>query len=220
MLPHTSRRVQVVIELGSLSYMYLRLVFLLAGLFCMRQRDDGQWRAKTVLRASRTMVYISGVSTLMFSPSPMLLQTIWNYMNDFYLVHCPRALLKDDLPLRGKPSGEVAAGTRRFQLEESIQVLHGLPLESSTHPLTGRSLLHRALYFIGRVSLLLLFGIVVGCSCFFLICKLTSLSFAIKHNVFSQLRLLPLVTYIGALNQLVIPPWPSNSGISDIVRLM
>ncbi|KAF4692656.1 hypothetical protein FOZ60_012955 [Perkinsus olseni] len=181
---------QVVIELGSLSYMYLRLLFLLVGLMFNHDRHG---RARTVLKASRAMIYISGVSTLMFSPSPMLLQTIWNYMNDLYLVNCPRALLKEDSPLGGSTAGG----------RTKDEVAHGSMMSiDPSAGLSGRAILRRALHLMGRVSLLLLFGIVVGCSCFFLICKLTSLSFAIKHNVFSQLRVLPLITYIGALNQL------------------
>ncbi|KAF4666510.1 hypothetical protein FOZ61_009655 [Perkinsus olseni] len=181
---------QVVIELGSLSYMYLWLLFLLVGLMFNHDRHG---RARTVLKASRAMIYISGVSTLMFSPSPMLLQTIWNYMNDLYLGNCPRALLKEDSHIGGNTAGG----------RTKDEVAHGSMM--SIYPsagLSGRAILRRALHLMGRVSLLLLFGIVVGCSCFFLICKLTSLSFAIKHNVFSQLRVLPLITYIGALNQL------------------
>ncbi|KAF4668268.1 hypothetical protein FOL47_003123 [Perkinsus chesapeaki] len=198
---------QVVIELGSLSYMLLRFLFLLGSLLCgvcTRGGDQRQFsyrRAGIVLEASRTMVYISGVSTLMFSPSPRLLQTIWNSMDDFYMIYFSRAM-----PI-GNRNGEGGDAT--------VLKLDGVAADYG--PGLGKgSLVRRGLFVTGRLGVLLLFGVVVACSCFFLLCKLTSLSFAIKHNVFSKLRLLPLVTYIGALNQLAyVKDTQWNRGASE-----
>lgn len=134
--------------------------------------------SRSLLRIKITMLHISGFSTLLFSPNTMLVQDLWR----FVWTHLR--------PRRGNP-WTIARRERRGSTA-------GLALRMEVYML---NLAARVTWSLKALIAVVAFATIFLLTASFLICKLTSLSFAIEGTSLG-LSLFPILSYVAALNQL------------------